>query len=155
MRIAPASSYPASTSNTSSISTISQGAPSAPGIHDTLRSSLHPTPPTANNQPAELQSTHPLESRLSAWQSTQDALKMNMLRRNFGIAEPVRRGMEAKICREGEWRPACLGGSACVAGDVLAGRDTEISWEDVYRGDEAREAAVQEEIEQRVGMGRW
>lgn len=27
-----------------------------------------------------------------------------------------------------------LGGSAGVSGDVLAGRDLEITWEDVYRG---------------------
>lgn len=27
-----------------------------------------------------------------------------------------------------------LGGSAGVSGDVLAGRDSEITWEDVYRG---------------------
>ena len=81
---------------------------------------------------------------------------MNLLRRNYGIAEPVRRGMEARICREGEWRPACLGGSANVAGDVLAGRDAEIGWEDVYRGDETREGAgVHAEMEAKVGMERW
>ena len=152
MRIVPASSHSTSTTNTSSSS---KGAPSAPGIHDTLRSSLSPAPPPATNAPAELQSTHPLESRLSAWQSTQESLKMNLLRRNFGIAEPVRRGMEAKICREGEWRPACLGGSANVGGDVLSGRDTEISWEDVYRGDETREVGFHGEMEGKVGMDRW
>lgn len=59
---------------------------------------------------------------------------MNTLRRTFGIAEPVRRGMELKIAKAGEWRPAALGGSAGVSSDVLAGRDTEISWEDVYTG---------------------
>ncbi len=36
--------------------------------------------------------------------------------------------------RAGEWRPAALGGSATVSSDVLAGRDTEITWEDVYSG---------------------
>jgi len=64
---------------------------------------------------------------------------MNLLRRNFGIAEPVRRGMELKICREAEWRPQVLGGSAGVGEDILSGRDTEVGWEDVYRGDETRE----------------
>lgn len=59
---------------------------------------------------------------------------MNSLRRTFGIAEPVRRGMELKIARAGEWRPAALGGSAAVSSDILAGRDIEISWEDVYSG---------------------
>ena len=78
---------------------------------------------------------------------------MNMLRRNFGIAEPVRRGMEMKFGREGEWRPACLGGSAGVGGDVLAGRDAEICWEDVYRGDETREGAdFHSELEAKLKM---
>lgn len=80
---------------------------------------------------------------------------MNMLRRNFGIAEPVRRGMEAKICREGEWRPACLGGSASVSGDILSGRDTECTWEDVYRADETREMGFHTEMEGKVRMDRW
>lgn len=59
---------------------------------------------------------------------------MVSLRRTFGIAEPVRRGMEMRIARAGEWRPVVLGGSAGVSGDILAGRDGEISWEDVYGG---------------------
>ena len=81
---------------------------------------------------------------------------MNMLRRNFGIAEPIRREMEARICREGEWKPACLGGSASVGGDVLAGRDAEISWEDVYRWDETRDRAdFHTEMEFKLRMDRW
>lgn len=61
---------------------------------------------------------------------------MQLLRREFGIAEPVKRGMEAGIVAAGEWRPLVLGngGSAGVHADVLAGRDTEVSWEDVYTG---------------------
>lgn len=59
---------------------------------------------------------------------------MESLRRSFGIAEPVRRGMELKLAREGEWRPQALGGSAGVHGEILAGRDAEVAWEDVYRG---------------------
>ena len=61
---------------------------------------------------------------------------MNLLRRQFGIAEPVRRGMELAICRAGEWRPRCLGFGAGVHEDVLAGRDCEVGWEDVFTGDE-------------------
>ncbi|KAL8997435.1 MAG: hypothetical protein Q9169_003298 [Polycauliona sp. 2 TL-2023] len=129
-RIVPHPSHPTSTTNlttTSSTSTNTKGAPSAPGIHDTLRSSLPSDPNTTT--PA---STHPLEARLAAWQATQDEFKMTALRRNFGIGEPVRRGMEIKIAREGEWRPMALGPSAGVSGDILVGRDTEITWEDVY-----------------------
>lgn len=84
--------------------------------------------------PVALQSTHPLEARLVQWRDTQDRLKMEMLRRQFGIAEPVRRGMELKIASAGEWRPAALGGSSGVHKDILEGRDCEIGWEDVFTG---------------------
>lgn len=59
---------------------------------------------------------------------------MEMLRRQFGIAEPIRRGMELKTVREGEWKPAVLGGTAGVHKDILEGRDCEIGWEDVFKG---------------------
>jgi hypothetical protein len=59
---------------------------------------------------------------------------MEMLRRQFGIAEPVRRGMELKIAAGGEWRPAILGGGSSIHSDILSGRDTEIGWEDVFTG---------------------
>jgi hypothetical protein len=60
---------------------------------------------------------------------------MEMLRRQFGIGEPVRRGMELKIAREGEWRPAVLGGASQVHRDILEGRDCEVGWEDVFTGE--------------------
>lgn len=59
---------------------------------------------------------------------------MEMLRRQFGIAEPIRRGMELKIATAGEWRPAVLGGASGVHRDILEGRDCEIGWEDVFVG---------------------
>lgn len=59
----------------------------------------------------------------------------------YGIAEPVRRGMELKIVREGEFRPAVLGGRKGGANSsihedilVLGGRDCEVGWEDVFVG---------------------
>ncbi|KAI4094331.1 MAG: hypothetical protein LQ339_007517 [Xanthoria mediterranea] len=150
--IVPSRSHPTTTTNLSTTTpptSSSKGAPSAPGIHDTLRSNL-PTAPGLTNTPI---STHPLEARLAAWQSTQDESKMAALRRNFGIGEPVRRGMEIKIAREGEWRPMALGGSAGVSGDILVGRDAEITWEDVYTGSELREGAdFHAEVERKLGM---
>ncbi|KAF2089123.1 hypothetical protein K490DRAFT_72741 [Saccharata proteae CBS 121410] len=139
LRIAPAPTAPAST--------VPQlGAPSAPGVHDTLRSNLGLTTPSAatttassSSKGAPLQSAHPLEARLNNWRATQDALKMEGLKRNFGMGEPIRRGMELRITGAGEWRPMVLGGSGGVHSDVLAGRDTEIGWEDVFKGDELRE----------------
>jgi proteasome maturation protein len=64
---------------------------------------------------------------------------MEMLRRQFGIAEPIRRGMELKTVKEGEWRPMALGGASGLHKDILEGRDTEIDWEDVFTGNELRE----------------
>lgn len=40
--------------------------------------------------------------------------------------------------RAGEWRPAVLGGSAGVSSDILAGRDADCAWEDVFVGGELR-----------------
>lgn len=63
---------------------------------------------------------------------------MEGLRRAYGMAEPVRRGMEIKIVKDGSFRPAVLGGTSAgtVHEDILAlgGRDTEVGWEDVFIG---------------------
>ncbi|OJD37745.1 proteasome maturation factor ump1 [Diplodia corticola] len=151
LRITPAPSNPKSTSAT-------LGAPSAPGVHDTLRSNLGLTATSAaasssNTPEPQLQSSHPLEARLAKWRATQDALKMEGLRRTFGMGEPIRRGMELKLAAAGEWRPAALGGASNVHGDILSGRDTEIGWEDVYKGDDLREAPdFHTEMEARMKM---
>lgn len=54
------------------------------------------------------------------------------------MAEPVRRGMEMKIVRDSQWKPAVLGGNmhGSIHEDILAlgGRETEVTWEDVYPG---------------------
>lgn len=81
-------------------------------------------------------SSHPLETRLKAWESTQHDLKMNMLRRTYGMGEPIRRELELKAVRNGTWRPAALGGrQPNLQEDILAGRDTSITWEDIFTGD--------------------
>lgn len=80
---------------------------------------------------------------------------MESLRRTFGVAEPVRRGMELKITRDGEWRPMALGGGARanVHEDILQGRDASIEWEDVFTGEEQRAAVgVHEEMERKLKM---
>lgn len=82
---------------------------------------------------------------------------MEMLRRHYGIAEPVKRQMELQIVSAGEWRPAALGkgqGSADVHKDILEGRDTEISWEDIYTGEMSDTMAVDfhSEVEARQKM---
>lgn len=113
-------------------------APSAPGIHDTLRHGVGPS--ALDGAAGRSVSAHPLEARLRRWEATQEALRMESLRRAFGVAEPVRRAMELKIVRDGEWRPLALGGPAgglpSVHEDILRGREDTITWEDVFTGDE-------------------
>jgi proteasome maturation protein len=78
---------------------------------------------------------------------------MEGLRRTFGIAEPIRRGMELKIAREGEWRPAVLATGPGLHEEILRGSDTSISWEDVFKGDEMRTLpGFHEEVERKVRM---
>ncbi|KAF2654388.1 proteasome maturation factor UMP1 [Lophiostoma macrostomum CBS 122681] len=151
LRFVPSTAHPTHVSPETS-------APSAPGVHDTLRSrlALSSAPSDASTSTSakpQLQSAHPLEARLVQWRETQDNLKMEMLRRQFGIAEPVRRGMELKIAKEGEWRPAALGGASGVHKDILEGRDCEIGWEDVFVGNELREVPdFHTEMESRMKM---
>ncbi|KAL5090633.1 hypothetical protein THAR02_02008 [Trichoderma harzianum] len=133
MRIVPASGAPSTFNHTNH----SSSAPSAPGIHDTLRHGVGISPfDAAANKPA---SSHPLEARLKSWEATQEAVRMETLKRTFGIAEPIRRGMELKIVRDGEWRPMALGaGLPSVHEDILKGREDTITWEDVFTGNETR-----------------
>lgn len=82
---------------------------------------------------------------------------MASLRRTFGLAEPVRRGMELKIVREGEWRPAALGGAAgglpSVHEDILRGREDTLTWDDVFTGQELRGVpGVHDEMEKKLRM---
>jgi len=152
MRIAPSAAHSTSHSH---LARDAVGAPSAPGIHDTLRAGVGPSVLPLHAQTSSVpDSTHPLEARLKKWQETQDALKMEGLRRTFGMAEPVRRGMELKIAREGEWRPVVLGGSGPgVHEEILRGSDTSITWEDVFKGDEMRNVpGFHDEVERKVRM---
>ncbi|KAB5576576.1 proteasome maturation factor UMP1, partial [Coniochaeta sp. 2T2.1] len=101
-------------------------------------------------------SAHPLESRLANWEATRTQLRMEMLRRTYGMAEPIRRQMELKIVRDGQWRPLALGGGRpSVQEEILTGRDEVIDWEDVYAGEEneglrAVAGGVQEEMERKL-----
>jgi hypothetical protein len=39
-----------------------------------------------------------------------------------------------RLVVDAEWRPAVLGGPLGVHSDILAGRDCELGWEDVFGG---------------------
>ncbi|KAL7629702.1 hypothetical protein AAE478_001225 [Parahypoxylon ruwenzoriense] len=154
MRIVPPSNHSSTYTHLSRNPGHNTSAPSAPGVHDTLRSGLSPSPLPSSSAPVPI-SRHPLESRLLAWQQTQENLRMESLRRAFGMAEPIRRGMELKVAREGEWRPLALrSGGARGAGvheDVLRGREAFLDWDDVFTGEEQRAVvSVQEEMERKL-----
>ncbi|KAI5298480.1 3'-5' DNA helicase [Ascosphaera pollenicola] len=151
MRIVPTPNYSTTTSNTARASATSQGAPSAPGIHDTLRANLTSQPPSSQ----KTASSHPLEARLTQWRETQETMKMTNLRRLYGLAEPIRRGMELKMVRDADFKPAVLGGGKgpSLHEDILTlgGRDTECMWEDIFTGDDLREpASFHDEMEHRL-----
>lgn len=76
-------------------------------------------------------------------------LKMEGLRRLYGAAEPIRRGMEISLCivsaRGGgcvgkvlmeiqDYKPIQLGGPSNLHKDILENRDMSIDWEDIYTG---------------------
>lgn len=146
MRIVPENTNPSTFTHTT------HSAPSAPGVHDTLRHGVGTDPHGLAAAPV---SGHPLEARLKNWEATQEALRMESLRRTFGMAEPIRRGMELSIVRRGEWRPLALGngGLPSVHEDILRGRDDMITWEDVYSGDGTRAVpGFHEEMERKVKM---
>ncbi|KAI1763154.1 proteasome maturation factor UMP1 [Hypoxylon sp. FL1150] len=146
MRIVPASSH------SSTFKATNTSAPSAPGVHDTLRHGVGPSALDSSTTPTAPASRHPLEARLKAWESTQENLRMESLRRTFGMAEPIRRGMELKITRDGEWRPLALGsGGRSVHEDILRGREATLDWEDVFTGEEQRHAVgLHEEMERKL-----
>ncbi|PSR90632.1 proteasome maturation factor UMP1-domain-containing protein [Coniella lustricola] len=150
LRIVPADAH---TSTFTHIRPSAHGAPSAPGLHDTLRAGVGPDPFSQTNTSTLPSSAHPLEARLKQWETTQENLRMESLRRTFGVAEPIRRGMELKITREGQWRPMALGGSATnsVHEDILKGRDASVDWEDIFTGEEQRSAVgVHDEMERKL-----
>ncbi|EOO03759.1 putative proteasome maturation factor ump1 protein [Phaeoacremonium minimum UCRPA7] len=151
LRIVPGDDHASSFSH---IRPKQKGAPSAPGLHDTLRAgvganALDTYSPETSSAAG---SAHPLEARLKAWEATQEGVRMESLRRTFGIAEPVRRGMELKIVRDGEWRPLALGGGVpSVHEEILRGKEHSISWEDIYSGEEQRAVVpVHDELERKL-----
>ena len=160
MRIVPAADHASSFSHAAKTTS----APSAPGVYDTLRQGLGPATSTSTSSSSveapPPTSRHPLEARLRSWEATQESLRMETLRRTFGIAEPVRRGMELKMVREGSWRPSALAAAGSSAGgnlheDILRGRDASCDWEDVFAGDDLQTpprpgSGVHEEMERKL-----
>lgn len=90
-----------------------------------------------------------------------------MLRRTFGIALPLRMSMEQHLVAQSDnFRPSALGPPSRVHDDILKGRDCSLDWEDVYAGQDGLRGIVNaggdgqgvgwtEEMETKIGMGKW
>lgn len=75
-----------------------------------------------------------MEARLHNWEETQQKTKLEMYRRVFGAAEPIRRTMELEIVDATDFRPELLGGPDSMHRDILLNREATVDWEDVYKG---------------------
>lgn len=70
------------------------------------------------------------------------------------------------VAKSDAFRPSALGPASGVHCDILGGRDASIEWEDVYNGQDGLRGFVgvggdgqavgwTEEMEVKVGMGKW
>jgi proteasome maturation protein len=82
--------------------TPSTGSTSVPVVHDFL---AHGLPTTVS----ELNSRHPLESRLQNWNAQQDAMKLEMAKRLGGVGEVIRIATERMIVSEVSLLPTYCG----------------------------------------------
>ncbi|KAG7833685.1 hypothetical protein KL943_003793 [Ogataea angusta] len=112
-----------------SVTSFGETAPSAPGLHDTLRSGEGPL-----SVSSKINNRHPLESRVQNWDTTQREHQLEAYRRIFGAADPIKREMELKLVQDTDFRPAVLGGSSNLHRDILLNKETSIDWEDIYSG---------------------
>lgn len=124
-------------------------APSAPGLVDTLRSG---EPPLSVS--SKVNERHPLQTRLEKWDDTRRETQMEMYRRLFGSADPIRREMELQIVNDTDFRPQILGaGITSPSKDILLNRETSIGWEDIYGGfDDRQPLDFHTEMERKMGI---
>ncbi|GMF38132.1 unnamed protein product [[Candida] boidinii] len=144
LRLIPESSQP------SSVNTLKYGdsAPSAPALHDTLRSGEGPM-----SISSQINNRHPLESRIANWEETQRASQLEMCRRTFGAADPIKKTMELNIIQQNEFKPSLLGPSSNLHRDILLNKDTTVDWEDIYTGfDRQPQRDLHSEMEKKFGI---
>jgi proteasome maturation protein len=131
LRLVPPPSHPTSTAPPTHPTAAN------PPQQDPLRASLAPLCAYDDDYCSSafaLVSAHPLEARLRRWEATRATLRGTLLRRTVGVSEPARREYEMRVVVDAEWRPAALGGPLGIHSDILAGRDCELGWEDVFSG---------------------
>ncbi|MDC6270793.1 proteasome maturation protein [Acetobacter pasteurianus] len=108
------------------------------------------------NISSKINNLHPLQSRVTSWEQTQQDSRLETYRRMFGAGDPIKRSMELAIVENTDFKPDCLGGSSIMHRDVLLGKDLSVDWEDVYpngilnHGNTVPD--MHNEIEKRLGL---
>ncbi|KAJ2401668.1 hypothetical protein GGI23_001240 [Coemansia sp. RSA 2559] len=76
---------------------------------------------------------HPLESRISNWESSQLGMKLHMQRQVYGLHAPLRTMMEIQSVQT---NPSLLGSRASrIQLDILLGKDESIDVDDLFDND--------------------
>lgn len=126
LRLAPGSNAPSQVSSTS----FGEGAPSVPALRDTIRGTTGPA-----LMSELLNNRHPLESRLAQWETTQQELKMQIMRRTLGPSEPIIRTMEMEAIKAtDQFLPSQVLGyeQHSAHSNVLRNSTEKVDWEDIY-----------------------
>ncbi|KAJ3203296.1 hypothetical protein HDU67_010275 [Dinochytrium kinnereticum] len=103
----------------------SVGGDSFYGVHDSLRNGM-------KTVRGDVMPGHPLESSLRNWEETQDRLHLNLAQRLHGAHMPVRIHMERFLLSQPKKMPVLKNSNLGL--DILAGRDTDIDFEDFLGG---------------------
>ncbi|SMN19582.1 similar to Saccharomyces cerevisiae YBR173C UMP1 Short-lived chaperone required for correct maturation of the 20S proteasome [Maudiozyma saulgeensis] len=102
-----------------------------PSLPDTLRQQNGGAVPLSS----QIGNHHPLQDRITNWESTQRDRQLEQYRQIFGIAEPMKRVMELEIIEKSGFNPIHNNGNS-LHKDILLNKDTSIDWEDVYTTNE-------------------
>lgn len=80
----------------------------------------------------QVSETHPLESRLANWESSQLGMKLHMQRKMYGLHAPLRTMMELQAVGGSPSSPFGTNGAAKIQMDILNGNDDSIDIGDFY-----------------------
>ncbi|EPX71984.1 proteasome maturation factor Ump1 [Schizosaccharomyces octosporus yFS286] len=108
---------------------------------------LSPHGPKVN----ELENKHPLENRLANWEAQQRQVRLDSMRRIYGLHEPIRREMELRLSTQSV-RPMALGGPSNFHADILANREACLDETDIYTAQAPMEMTFQNEVATRYGL---
>ncbi|EEB09113.1 proteasome maturation factor Ump1 [Schizosaccharomyces japonicus yFS275] len=108
---------------------------------------FEPITPVVNS----VEGKHPLEQRLAGWEQKETQKRLGMMRRIYGIHEPVRREIENKFASQ-DFRPLALGGPTLLHQEILAGKEASVDETDIFVTPAPMEMTLQNEMSLRYGF---